>query len=280
MSFLAKKIKICMISLCGLLGLSSLALAQSQAINYPTVASLSSVKLIVGQIGTFKKNLTFSSGEVSIGMSAAQVNKADLVDSLQYLKPGNGQQGLVTLCPYGSKDNEVLPECAVVGIARTYPVQKENMERWLSEITPQLIGQAQWDVSPNNNLHNFMLKNVMSIEPAFDQCIERVLQTKDSMQACFQASSKEEVTAIIFRLCYGELKNLENGLDLNSNISTPITFCAVDRKTGLVASLYFDEVKNRVTVALSTPVSIYEIFSRSKALETQQIQKQYTPPKL
>ena len=257
-----------------------LASAQSQAINYPSILSLSSVKLIANQGSTFKRSLTFSSGEVSLGMSAGQVNRADVVDSLQYLTPGNRQQGLVTLCPFGAKDNSILPQCAVVGIARSYQVQKENMERWVSEITPQLIGQAQWDVSPKNNLHSLMLRNAAAIEPAFDLCLERILQTKDMVQSCFQTSAKDEVLMIVFRLCYGEMKARENGLDLNSNISTPITFCAVDRKTGLVSSVYLDETRGRVTVSLSAPISLFELYSRTQAAQTQEVQKQYTPPKL
>ncbi len=256
------------------------ASAQTQAINYPAVASLSSVKLIANQASTFKRSLTFSSGEVSLGMSAGQVNRADTVDSLQYLMPGNRQQGLMTLCPFGAKDNSILPQCAVVGIARSYQVQKENMERWVSEITPQLIGQAQWDVSPKNNLHTLMLRNAAAIEPAFDQCLERILQTKDNVQSCFQTSAKDEVLMIVFRLCYGEMKALENGHDLNSNISTPITFCAVDRKTGLVASLFLDETRGRITVALSTPISLFELYSRTQAAQVKDVQQQYTAPKL
>jgi hypothetical protein len=263
-----------------IINLSTFVQAQSQNVNYPTVASLSSLKSITKQDSAFKKNLTFSSGEVSLGASAQQASRSDLVESLQYLMPGNKQQGLVTLCPFGSHDNSILPECAVVGIARSYQVQKENMERWVSEIKPQLVGQTQWDVSPNNNLHNLMLKNAVAIEPAFDQCLERILQSKDTVQSCFQAPTSEETLMVIFRLCYGEIKALENGLDLSSNISTPITYCAVDRKTGIVASLFLDEVRGKITVTLSAPISLFELYSRSKAAEKQQIQKEYTPPKL
>lgn len=274
------KIAMCFSTLGALLGGAQLASAQPQAIKYPSVASLSSIKLIANANGAFKKSLTFSGGEVAVGMGAHLVNSSDVVDSLQYLAPGNRQQGLLTLCPSGTKDNSTLPECSVVGVARSYQVQKENMQRWVSDSSLQLIGQAQWDVTPKNNLYNLVLRNAAAIEPAFDKCLERILQTKDSVQSCFQTPVKDEVLLIIFRLCYGEMKSLENGLDLNSNISTPITFCAVDRKTGLVSSLFLDETRGRITVALSAPISLYELYARSTLAETQQTQKQYTPPKL
>ena len=264
----------------GLFGLSVHAAGQTSSVNYPAVSSLSAVTVVTGQSGGVKKSLTFSSGEVSIGAAAGQVNRTDLVDSLQYLAPVGRQQGLTTLCPFGAKDNNALPECVIVGIARHYSVQKDNMERWVSDITPQLIGQNQWDVTPKNNLHNIILRNASGIEPAFDQCFERYMKVKDAVSSCFQTSSKDELSFILFRLCYGEMKNLENGLDLNSNISTPITLCAVDRKTGQVTTLYLDEARNRVTVALSIPLALFELNIRSQEAEKQRNQKNYVPPKL
>lgn len=280
MQSVLKRIIICMVVSAALTGETQWALAQAQPIKYPSVAALSSIKPIANSGGSFKRSLTFSSGEVAVGIGSNQVNPSDLVDSLQYLAPGNRDQGLVTLCSSGIIDNSIHPECVVVGIARSYQVQKENMQRWVADTSPQLIGQAQWDVTPKNNLYNVVLRNSMSIEPAFDKCLERVLQPKNSVQSCFQTATKDEISFIVFRLCYGEMKLRENGLDLNSNLSTPITFCAVDRKTGLVSSLFLDETRGRVTVALSAPISLYELYARSTALETQQTQKQYTPPKL
>ena len=76
MTLFRKLIQLAPICFFALFGLAEHAAGQTSSVNYPAVSSLSSVKAVTSSNGDFKKSLSFSSGEVSIGIAAGQIGRA------------------------------------------------------------------------------------------------------------------------------------------------------------------------------------------------------------
>ncbi len=246
----------------------------------PKLEELASIKGPNAPQLAVKRSLRLPAGEFAVGAPAAQVPTA-LV--LSVLSASDFKPGLATLCPIGSKDNQARADCRIVAVANAYNVDRPNMERWVAESKIQLIGEAAWTLTPatQQETFGFLLRNVTASEPAFDACIERLSKSAEaSAEACFKGASRDEVRLLAIRLCYAQIKAPEVDLDVVSSISTASSYCAVDPKSGLVVTVKLEEGGNRIGVAITALLPIYELVARSRAMETQQRQQNYTPPRL
>jgi hypothetical protein len=246
----------------------------------PKLEELSSIKGPNAAQIAVKRSLRVGATEYNVGAPAAQVPTNALLSTLS---ASDFKPGLATLCPIGSKDNQARADCRIVAVANAYNVDQPNMARWVAESKAQLIGNAAWTLSPANQQEtfNFLLRNVTALEPAFDACIERLSKSAEaSAESCFKGASRDEAYLLAIRLCYGQIKAPEGDLDVVSSISTAPSYCAVDPKSGLVVTLKLEEGGSRIGVAITSLLPIYELAARSRAMETQQRQQNYTPPRL
>ena len=246
----------------------------------PKLEELSSIKGPNAAQLAVKRSLRVGAGEFSVGAPAAQVPTASLLSTLS---ASDFKPGLATVCPVGSKDNQALADCRIVAVANAYNVDRPNMERWVAESKAQLIGNVAWTLSPANQQETltFLLRNATASEPAFDACIERLSKsTEASAEACFKGASRDEAFLLAIRLCHAQIKAPDGDLDVVSSISTAPSYCAVDPKSGLVVTMKLEEGGNRIGVAITALLPIFELAARSRAMETQERQQNYTPPRL
>jgi len=273
------KIAVCVAFAFLAVALAGAAPAQAQA-QGPKLEELASIKAPNAAQIAVKRSLRLPAGEFSVGAPAGQVPAASLLPllSARDLKPG-----AAALCPMGVRDNQARADCRIVAIANAYTVDQPNRERWVAESKAQLIGNAAWTLSPANQLEtfNFLIRNATALEPAFDACIERLSKSKEaSAEACFKGATRDEAYLLAIRLCFAQIKAPEGDLDVSSSISTAPTYCAVDPKSGIVVTLALEEGGNRIGVAITTLLPIFELFARANAMDTEQRQQNYTPPRL
>lgn len=262
---------------CALAG--ALIFMQTAFAQAPRVEDLAAMKALQSAGVTFKRSLKLPAGELSVGDDAARIPPASLQTTYK-LDAAAFTPGVVTLCPTGTTDNQAKAGCRIVGIVNSYPVNANNVERWVAETKGQLIGNAAWFMAPENRAArmNELLRLARFVDPAFEGCITRLAQTAEgSAEACFKTRDNNERTALYLKLCRSSINGIRGDLIVTVPDVEP-DYCAIDPKSGLATTLTFDQRNGRIGVAIMTILPVFEAGARADLLEKKNQQQNFKAP--
>jgi len=240
---------------------------------------LASLKAIQSSSVSFKRSLKLPSGEFSVGDDAGKIPPASLLSDYK-LDSSSPLPGVVTACPDGVKDNQALPGCKIVGITNTYMVSPNNAERWVSDTKAQLIGNANWFISPQNESENAksLIRLANIYDSAFEGCVTRLTKTTEpTSEPCFKTTNNDERISLNLRLCRASINGIRGNLIVTNADRSP-HYCAVDPKSGLAVALTYNEQKGRMGLAIFSILPLYELGDRMAIQEKINEQRKYSAP--
>ena len=253
--------------------------AQSVFAQAPKMEDVASLKALQSTSAGFKRSLRLPTGEFSLGDDAGKVTASSLQTTYK-LDATAFTPGLVTLCPPGSEDNKAMAGCKIVGINNSYPVNANNVDRWVSEVKSQLIGNSNWFMSPENQSErsSAVLRLAGIFDQAFAGCIMRLTQVSESSaESCFKTKDNNERIALYLKLCRSSINGIRGDLIVTAPDNGP-DFCAIDPKSGIATTLTFDQRNSRMGVAIMSILPIIELATRSDIIEQRNQQQNFKPP--